>query len=59
MVKISTLFHRVDGFDTSDISARNSNIADQDFEDDFLNRLLEPLVYDPGDELMQKILQKI
>ena len=59
MVKVSTLFHRVDGFNRYDLSARNPNITDQEFEDDFLNRLLEPLVFDPGDEVMQKILQQI
>jgi len=59
MVKVSTLFYRVDGFITCNITARNPNITDQDFEDDFLDKLLEPLVYDPGEELMQKILQQI
>ena len=59
MVKVSTLFHRVDGFDFSDdISARNPNITDQDLEDYFLNKLLEPLVFDPGDELVRRILQQ-
>jgi len=58
MVKVSTLFHWVDGFDYSDISTRNPNITDQLFDGNFLNELLEPLVYDPSDELMQKILQQ-
>lgn len=58
MVKVSTLFHRVDGFDLSDLSAKNPDILDQNIEDCFLENLLEPLVFDPGDELVQKILQK-
>ena len=58
MVKVSTLFHWVDGFDESDLSAKNPSLLDQDFADNFLNKLLEPLVFDPGDELVLKVLQK-
>ena len=58
MVKVSTLFHRVDGFDESDLSTKTPSLLDQDFADNFLDKLLEPLVFDPGDELVQKVLQK-
>ena len=58
MVKVSTLFHRVDGFDESNISSDYPDLLDQDFEDYFLDKLLTPLVFDPGDKLVQNILSK-
>jgi hypothetical protein len=57
MVKISTLFHRVDGFDESDSSSKNPESLDQDLGDQFLENLLNPLVFDPGDKLVQNILK--
>jgi hypothetical protein len=59
MVKISTLFHRVDGFDESNVSTDHPDLLDQDFEDYFLDKLLTPLVFDPGDKLVQSVLRKI
>lgn len=59
MVKISTLFHRVDGFDESNVSTDYPDLLDQDFEDYFLDKLLTPLVFDPGDKLVQSVLRKI
>ena len=59
MVKVSTLFHRVDGFDESKVSANNPDLLDQDFSDYFLDKLLSPLVFDPGDKLVQSVLRKI
>jgi hypothetical protein len=59
MVKVSTLYHRVDGFDGSNVSSDNPGLLDQDYEDKYLNDLLKPLVFDPGDELVQKVLLKI
>lgn len=58
MVKVSTLIHWVDGFDESDLSTENPSLLDQDFADNFLDKLLEPLVFDPGEELVLKVLQK-
>ena len=58
MVKVSTLFFRVDGFDGSDVSSLNPDFLDQDLTDKFLNQLLKPLVFDPDDKLVQKILSK-
>jgi len=59
MVKVSTLFHRVDGFNEIDQTSHIPDILDQDLEDDFLHNLLGPLLYDPGDKLVQTILNKI
>lgn len=59
MVKVSTLFHRVDGFDDQNASSTIPDILDQDLEDQFLQNLLNPLIYDPGDELVKTILKKI
>lgn len=59
MVKVSTLFHRVDGFDDTNTSSDTRELSDQLIETQFLTDLLEPLLFDPGDELMQRILHKI
>lgn len=59
MVKVSTLFLRVDDFDESNLSSQIPEVLDQDLEEIFLNQLLKPLVYDPGDELVQNILKKV
>lgn len=59
MVKISTLFYRVDGFDESNVPTDNPELLDQELEDYFLNKLLAPLVIDPGDRLVQSVLRKI
>ncbi len=58
MVKISTLFLRVDEFDESNESSEIPDLLDQNKEDYFLNKLLEPLVFDPDDRLVQNILSK-
>ena len=58
MVKVSTLFHRVDGFNKFDQSYI-PEILDQDLEDNFLHKVLEQLLIDPGDKLVQTILNKI
>ena len=59
MVKVSTLFHRVDGFDVINQTSHIPDILDQDLEDNFLHKVLGPLLYDPGDKLIQTILNKI
>ncbi len=59
MVKVSTLFHRVDGFNKFDQSSYIPEILDQDIEDNFLHKVLEQLLIDPGDKLVQTILNKI
>jgi len=58
MVKVSTLFHRVDGFiESDDESSDLPALLDQNKEDNFLQALLEPLICDPGDKLVQTILK--
>lgn len=58
MVKVSTLFFRVDEFDESDDSTHIPEFLDQDLTDKFLNQLLKPLVFDPDDRIVQNILSK-
>ena len=59
MVKNSTLFHRVDGFDETNTSDETRELSDQLFDNQFLKELLEPLMYDPGDEVVQRILHNV
>ncbi|MEN8201137.1 MAG: hypothetical protein ABFS28_00985 [Bacteroidota bacterium] len=59
MVKVSTLFHRVDGFDSTEQPSEIPALSDQNNEDNFLQALLEPLIFDPGDKLVQTILKRI
>jgi hypothetical protein len=59
MVTISTLFHRVDGFDGKNITDHSGELPDQNIETQFLSRLLEPLLFDPGDELVQRVLRNV
>lgn len=58
MVKVSTLFHRVDGF-SENRPDQTRELPDQHIETQILNKLLEPLLFDPGDEVMRQLLQKI
>ena len=58
MVKVSTLFHRVDGFDEQEASSDNPESLDQDLGDQFLQKLMEPLIFDPGDALVKTIFEK-
>ena len=59
MVKVYTLFHRVDGFDKPCISSTIPDMLDQDLGDQFLEDMLTPLIYDPGEKLVRTILEKI
>ena len=59
MVKVSTLFIRVDEFDESNEKSQIPDLLDQDKEDHFLEELLRPLVFDPGDKLVQRILSEL
>ena len=58
MVKVSTLFHRVDGFDEQEASSDNPESLYQDFGDQLLQALMEPLIFDPGEQLVKTILEK-
>jgi len=59
MVKISTLYHRVDGFDESGSILQVTDTLDQVLGDNFLHDLLGPLEVDPGDKLVNAILEQI
>ena len=59
MVKVSTLFHRVDGFDEHNTSSTIPAMLDQDLGDQLLNEILNPLLHDPGEQLVKTILKKI
>ncbi len=59
MVKVSTLFHRVDGFDELNASSTIPAMLDQDLGDQFLEELMTPLIYDPGEQLVKTIFEKI
>ena len=59
MVKVSTLFHRVDGFDELNTSSTIPAMLDQDLGDQFLEEILNPLLHDPGEQLVKTILKKI
>ncbi len=59
MVKVSTLFFRVDEFDDeSYVSSDIPDLLDLKITDHFLDNLLKPLVYDPDDKLVRNILSK-
>jgi hypothetical protein len=49
----------VDGFDELSASSTIPVMLDQDLGDQFLKEILNPLVYDPGEELVKTILEKI
>jgi hypothetical protein len=59
MVKVSTLYHRVDGFDESGSLMQVSDILDLVHGDNFLQDLLGPLEVDPGDKLVNAIFEQI
>jgi len=59
MVKVYTLFHRVDGFEEPELSFSHPDMLNQELGDQFLSKLLSPLVHDPGEELVKTILKKI
>ena len=58
MVKISTLFNRVDGFDAQNTSFTFPDFMAAYFGDQFLKDLLAPLIYDPGEDLVRAIIAK-
>ena len=59
MVKVSTLFYRVDGFDDLNTSSPIPEDLDQNLGDQFLQEILTPLICDPGEVLVKTILKKI
>lgn len=59
MVKISTLFYQVDGFDELNTSSTIPDLLDPDLGHQYLDHMLTPLIYDPGEQLVKNILEKI
>ena len=59
MVKVSTLYHRVDDFNNNNQSIDLPVFLDQEEADTYLNNLLKPLVFDPDDEIVQKVLKHV
>jgi hypothetical protein len=60
MVKVSTLFHRVDGFnETEQPIDAPPEILDLKVDDEYLKNLMKPLIYDPGEKLVRELLQKV
>jgi len=58
MVKVSTLFHRVDGFNELVATSNIPDMLEQDLGDQFLHELMAPLIFDPGEKLVKTILEK-
>lgn len=59
MVKVSTLIYRVDGFNGRCTLSAIPDLLNQDPGNQFLNELLGPLIFDPGEKLVKTILEKI
>jgi hypothetical protein len=59
MVKVSTLFYLVDGFKDQNFLSTFPDILNQDRGDQFLETLLNQLVFDPGEALVKTIFEKI
>ena len=59
MVKVSTLLYRVDGFNEQNTLSDIPDMLYQDPGDRLLEKLLGPLIFDPGEKLVKTILEKI
>ena len=59
MVKVSTLIYRVDDFNAHTSISTIPVLPNQDTDDQLLNELLGPLLFDPGEELVKTIFKKI
>ena len=59
MVKVSTLIYRVDGFNETNTLSTIPGLLNRYKEDQLLNELLAPLIFDPGEKLVKTILEKI
>ena len=58
MPEHSTLLYQVDDFDLTSKPIKFPVVLNEILNDDFLNALLETLVYDPGDGIVKKVLLK-
>ena len=59
MVKISTLFHRVDGFEEQPENPTLRELPQLNIESHILTEILEPLLIDPGEYLVQQVLRRV
>jgi hypothetical protein len=58
MTEFSTLFFLIDDFKLASKETQVSILENEFFDPGFLNTLFKDLEYDPGDELVQKVLMK-
>ncbi|HDR68584.1 MAG TPA: hypothetical protein ENN61_05980 [Bacteroidaceae bacterium] len=56
MTKHSTLLYWIDDFDSN--SSNYSAKIDELLNDDFLYTFFNPLIFDPGDDLVKQVLMK-
>lgn len=59
MVKVSTLIYRLDGFNEQNALSIIPDALYQNPGDQLLDKLLRPLIFDPGEKLVKAILEKI
>ena len=59
MMKVSTLFYRVDGFNEQNTLSTIPDMLNQDLGDQFLEDILGQFTLDPGEELVKTIFEKI
>jgi len=57
MVKVSTLFHRVDGFDENTSTSVDPGFLDLELEEQWIKQILDPLETDPEERIIQNILK--
>ncbi|MBN1131440.1 MAG: hypothetical protein JXR52_00495 [Bacteroidales bacterium] len=58
MVKHSTLLYRINDYETKPNSENYSVRIDELLNDDFLNTFFGHLVYDPGIDMVKKVIMK-
>ena len=59
MAKVSTLLHRVDGFDENTDKTSPPKLPEPNIETQYSTAFLEPLLFDPGEEIVQRLLLKV
>jgi len=58
MTNFSTLFYLVDDTDSTSDESEYQLLINDNFDHDFMNTYFKSLVFDPGDELVKKIMRK-
>ena len=59
MTKHSTLLYWLDDFDSRSNFVQIPFKLEETFSDDFLNAFFESLEYDPGEDLVRKVILKV